>query len=193
MGKGTKRKPGESKGKKPEEIVKDAIKAGLEKRRPDVHWHMPQGSTYGVNGAPDFTICVRGFALFVETKARGKLHNTSGLQEEQLDLWAKAGAIAVVADSAEAVLWLVDGLLSRAERVERALAPLYGPSPRRARAIRVRAPEGTKPMEWSYDEVEPSRAPVCEAEKRDGGRKEAESEAERDKGKAAKGRKGPKG
>ena len=99
---------------KPEERVKEGVRRMLRKRAPRVYWYMPIGGLYSRRGAPDFTVCVDGLALFIETKAPGKLGSLRPEQRTEMVNWAKAGAVAIAVDDPDAAAWVVDGMLARA-------------------------------------------------------------------------------
>lgn len=99
---------------KPEARVKKQIKDYLIKRRLDgdpVWFYMPVQNGMGVTGIPDFIICCGGVFIAVETKAPGKLGNLSANQERQLNSIVLAGGTALVVDSAEAVIRLIDATI----------------------------------------------------------------------------------
>lgn len=83
----------------PEGKVKKAVKALL--TGAGIHYYMPMQTGYGVVGIPDFICCWNGRYLAVETKAPGKLNNTTANQDRVIAEIRKANGLAVVVDSAE--------------------------------------------------------------------------------------------
>jgi hypothetical protein len=69
------------------------------------------GGAYG-RGQPDLFCVYRGRVVIVECKAPGKRHNTTKLQDAELEQWRLAGAITDVVDSPAqftAILDAIDG------------------------------------------------------------------------------------
>lgn len=64
----------------PEGKVKEKVKKLLKDN--DVYFFMPRGSTYGVQGVPDFICCVRGCFVGIETKAG--YNKPTAMQREQM-------------------------------------------------------------------------------------------------------------
>ena len=83
----------------PEGRVKDAVKKYL--KSIGAYYYMPVSNGMGRVGAPDFMVCWRGKFYGVETKAPGKLTNTTPNQERELSGIAAAGGVAVVIDDVE--------------------------------------------------------------------------------------------
>ena len=97
----------------PEGKVKNDVKRLLQANRV---WHFcPVSNGLGVHGIPDFVCCIPtivtpemlgltlGLFAGIETKAPGKIRNTSALQDKQIAGIRAAGGVAVVVDSAELV------------------------------------------------------------------------------------------
>lgn len=83
----------------PEGRVKKAVKALLTDM--GIHYYMPMQTGYGVVGIPDFICCWNGRYLAVETKAPGKLKNTTANQDRVISEIRRAKGLAIVVDSAE--------------------------------------------------------------------------------------------
>lgn len=83
----------------PEGRVKKAVKDLLKSL--GIWYYMPMQTGYGVVGIPDFICCWNGGFIAVETKAPGKLGNTTANQDRVIAEIRNAGGIAVVVDSAE--------------------------------------------------------------------------------------------
>lgn len=95
----------------PEGKVKERVKKILRDR--DAYWYMYVPGGYGVVGAPDFVACVplkitpdmvgKTFGVFagIETKAPGKIKNTTPNQKKNLEKIFKADGMAVVVDEPE--------------------------------------------------------------------------------------------
>jgi hypothetical protein len=80
----------------PEAKVKAKVKAYLRER--GVWFCMPMGTGFGSSGVPDFICCHNGKLIGIETKAPGKLKNTTPLQDMQIEAIRESGGIAVVVD-----------------------------------------------------------------------------------------------
>lgn len=80
----------------PEGRVKDAVKKYLTVK--GAWWCMPIGTGWGRSGIPDFLVAWRGEFIAIETKAPGKIKNTTTMQDRELDGIRAAGATAVVVD-----------------------------------------------------------------------------------------------
>lgn len=80
----------------PEAKVKNAVK----KRFKDlgVWYYCPVSNGMGRVGAPDFICCHEGRFYAVETKAPGKVENTTPNQKRELEGIRLAGGVAVVID-----------------------------------------------------------------------------------------------
>lgn len=83
----------------PEGKVKAAVKAWLKAR--GIWFCMPMGTGYGNSGVPDFICCWNGRFLAIETKAPGKLSNTTVMQDNQIMGIHKANGMAIVIDDVE--------------------------------------------------------------------------------------------
>lgn len=83
----------------PEGRVKKGVKALLNSM--GIFYYMPMQTGHGVVGIPDFICCWNGRYLAVETKAPGKLKNTTANQDRVIAEIRKAKGLAVVVDSAE--------------------------------------------------------------------------------------------
>ncbi len=80
----------------PEERVKAAVKKYLASQGA---WYcMPIGTGWGRSGIPDFLVAWRGRFIAIETKAPGKIKNTTTMQEREIAEINAAGAVAVVID-----------------------------------------------------------------------------------------------
>jgi len=80
----------------PEAKVKAKVKAYLRER--GVWFCMPMGTGFGSSGVPDFICCHNGKLIGIETKAPGKLKNTTPLQDMQIEAIRESGGVAVVVD-----------------------------------------------------------------------------------------------
>jgi len=80
----------------PEAKVKAKVKAYLRER--GVWFCMPMGTGFGSSGVPDFICCHNGKLIGIETKAPGKLKNTTPLQDMQIKAIRESGGVAVVVD-----------------------------------------------------------------------------------------------
>ncbi len=79
-------------GKNPrgEEQVKKKIKAVLDKTK--AYYFMPKASVYGVNGVPDFIVCLQGFFIGIEAKAAG-IDKPDPAQVKQIRMIKEAGGV----------------------------------------------------------------------------------------------------
>jgi len=80
----------------PEGKVKDGVKKVLTAR--GWWYYMAVAGPYSTHGIPDFMCCKDGQLLGVETKAPGKLNNTTPNQKRVLAELTAAGAWVVVVD-----------------------------------------------------------------------------------------------
>jgi len=80
----------------PEARVKRDVKKFLAER--GAWWSMPIGSGFGKSGVPDFLVCHQGRFIAIETKAPGRLKNTTAMQDIQLAAIRDAGGVSVVVD-----------------------------------------------------------------------------------------------
>ncbi len=83
----------------PEGRVKADVKKYLASR--GFWWTMPMGTGYGRSGVPDFLVCANGRFVAIETKATGKLSNTTAMQKLQIAAINASGGLAVVIDDVE--------------------------------------------------------------------------------------------
>lgn len=90
----------------PEGKVKRAIVTELKKR--GVWYCSPIGSMFGNAGVPDLLCCVKGRFLGIEVKAPGKLGTVTALQEEQIRRIIVSGGTAILADSVNTVVAVLD-------------------------------------------------------------------------------------
>lgn len=81
----------------PEGRVKQAVKQYLKRR--GIWFYMPIQNGMGRVGMPDFICCWNGRLLAIETKAPGKLNNTTPNQERVLKEIRDAAGYAFVVDS----------------------------------------------------------------------------------------------
>lgn len=85
----------------PEGRVKKAVKEYL--KSIGAWFYMPVQNGMGVVGIPDLICCVQGTFVAIETKAPGKVGNTTANQDRQLEGIQKAGGVSLVVDSVETV------------------------------------------------------------------------------------------
>jgi hypothetical protein len=78
----------------PEGVVKNKVRAFL--KQPGVYYVTPNTGGYGVSGAPDFLVCIKGRFLGIECKAKG--NTPTPLQEKALNDIRNAGGEALVID-----------------------------------------------------------------------------------------------
>lgn len=64
-------------------------------------WTMPMGTGFGKSGVPDFIVCLNGRFVAIETKAPGKLRNTTAMQKAQIGAINASGGLAVVIDDVD--------------------------------------------------------------------------------------------
>lgn len=83
----------------PEAKVKDEVKKVLKEF--GVFFYMPMSNGMGVVGAADFLCCYRGKFLAIETKAPGKVNNTTPNQERFLKNVVGHGGYTLVCDNAD--------------------------------------------------------------------------------------------
>lgn len=81
----------------PEGRVKTAVKQWLKAN--GIWFCMPMGTGFGSSGVPDFICCWDGRFLAIETKAPGKLKNTTAMQDVQLAAIRQAAGFALVIDN----------------------------------------------------------------------------------------------
>jgi hypothetical protein len=80
----------------PEGRVKTAVKRWLVDR--GIWYFMPAANGYGKAGIPDFVCCWKGRFLAIETKAPGKIRNTTTMQDAQIEGIRVALGTAIVID-----------------------------------------------------------------------------------------------
>lgn len=83
----------------PEGKVKEDVKKFL--RSKGAWFCMPMGTGFGSSGVPDFLCCWRGIFIAIETKAPGRIKNTTPLQDRQIADICCAGGRALVVDCVE--------------------------------------------------------------------------------------------
>ena len=81
----------------PEGRVKQAVKQYLKRR--GIWFYMPIQNGMGQVGIPDFICCWNGRFLAIETKAPGKLNNTTPNQERVIKEIRSVAGCAFVVDS----------------------------------------------------------------------------------------------
>ena len=89
----------------PEGKVKDAVRKVLKSH--NAWYYQPVQNGMGVVGIPDFICCYRGTFIAIETKAPGKLSNTTPNQDRVLKEINAHGGYAIVVDDAKAVDYLL--------------------------------------------------------------------------------------
>lgn len=96
----------------PEGRVKDQVKKFLN-TLPNCWWFMPVSTGHGAHGIPDIIVCYKGVFLAIETKAPGKLKNTTPLQDMQITRIRQAHGYAIVVDDValvQALVKIIDNL-----------------------------------------------------------------------------------
>lgn len=83
-----------------------AIRRYLATLAPGVYYEKRWGGPYGVAGAPDLSLCVRGRRVELEVKT--DVGRTTPLQEAELEKWRRAGALVGVVRSVEEVRSIVE-------------------------------------------------------------------------------------
>lgn len=86
--------------------VKEAVKKYL--KSIGAYYYMPVSNGMGRVGAPDFICCWNGRMVAVETKAPGKIKNTTPNQERELAAIRAAGGIAVVVDDVQQLISVLE-------------------------------------------------------------------------------------
>lgn len=66
-------------------------------------YYMPVSNGMGRSGCPDILVCYRGHFMAFETKAPGKLKNTTANQDREIEGINNAGGTAIVVDDVEQV------------------------------------------------------------------------------------------
>jgi len=66
-------------------------------------YYMPVSNGMGRSGCPDILVCYKGRFMAFETKAPGKLKNTTPNQDREIEGINKAGGMAIVVDDVEQV------------------------------------------------------------------------------------------
>lgn len=110
----------------PEAKVKAAVKKWLDER--GCWYFMPVPHGRGRNGIPDFVACVpwlNGRMLAIETKAPGKLSNTTAHQRREIKAINLAGGVALVIDDVRMLdellmVWLANTTEEKGDAGERA-------------------------------------------------------------------------
>lgn len=90
----------------PEGRVKDAVKKLLKER--GIWYFMPASNGFGKVGIPDIICCCDGKFLAIETKAPGKINNTTPNQNMRIEEIRAAKGWALVVDDAEQVKDFLD-------------------------------------------------------------------------------------
>ncbi len=72
------------------------------------YYYMPVSNGFGRVGAPDFMVCHNGRFIGVETKAPGKIKNTTPNQDREALAIQAAGGISVVIDNVEQLKEVID-------------------------------------------------------------------------------------
>ena len=90
----------------PEGRVKAAVKKWLKER--GIWYFMPVSNGMGQVGIPDFICCAHGRFVSIETKAPGKLTNTTPNQKRVLQEISDHGGIAVVVDDVSQLEGVLD-------------------------------------------------------------------------------------
>jgi hypothetical protein len=85
----------------PEGRVKEAVRKYLKAN--NIWFFQPMQNGMGVVGIPDFICCWQGRLLAIETKAPGKLNNTSPNQKRVLAEISEHGGVALVVDNVESL------------------------------------------------------------------------------------------
>lgn len=83
----------------PEGKVKSQVKKWLKAH--NVWFYMPVAGPFAVHGIPDFVCCWDGDFIGIETKAEGKIKNTTPHQDRVIKEINEHGGIAIVVDSIE--------------------------------------------------------------------------------------------
>jgi hypothetical protein len=86
----------------PEGKVKDAVRKYL--RANHIWFYQPVQNGMGVVGIPDFICCWNGRFLAIETKAPGKLNNTTPNQDRVIKEINDHDGIAVVVDNVDSLV-----------------------------------------------------------------------------------------
>lgn len=95
----------------PEGRVKDAVKKVLKSY--GIWYFMPAANGFGKVGVPDIICCYEGKFLAIETKAPGKVANTTANQERCIEEIRAAKGWALVVDDAAQVKEFLDGRHNR--------------------------------------------------------------------------------
>lgn len=98
--------------KTPEGKVKDAVRKFLKAN--NIWFYQPVQNGLGVVGIPDFICCWNGRLLAVETKAPGKLNNTTPNQKRVLKEIVDHGGHALVVDDVEVLRHYFETVMRRA-------------------------------------------------------------------------------
>jgi hypothetical protein len=80
----------------PEGRVKAAVKKWLTER--GIWYFLPANNGMGRSGIPDFICCWHGHFLAIETKAPGRLTNTTPNQDQRLQEISDHGGLSLIVD-----------------------------------------------------------------------------------------------
>lgn len=83
----------------PEGRVKAAVKKFLVES--EAYFYMPMSNGMGRVGVPDFVCCWKGLFIAIETKAPGKIKNTTPNQDREIAAIRQAGGSAIVIDDVQ--------------------------------------------------------------------------------------------
>lgn len=97
----------------PEGRVKAAVRKFLKEKR--IWYFQPVNNGMGVSGIPDFICCWRGWFLAIETKAPGKINQTTANQDRVIGEIQEHQGIAVVVDDVDQLLPLLDAAVAARE------------------------------------------------------------------------------
>ena len=71
-------------------------------------YYMPVSNGMGRVGCPDILVCYKGYFLAFEVKSPGKIANTTANQDREIAGINNAKGVAVVVDSVEQVMEVID-------------------------------------------------------------------------------------
>ena len=92
----------------PEGKVKDDVKKRLKQH--DIWYFCPMQNGFGVVGIPDFICCVNGHFLAIETKAPGKVNNTTPNQDRVIKEIREHWGTVLIIDDVEILDMYIKGL-----------------------------------------------------------------------------------
>jgi len=92
----------------PEGRVKDDVKKRLKQH--DIWYFCPMQNGFGVVGIPDFICCVNGHFLAIETKAPGKVNNTTPNQDRVIKEIREHWGTVLIIDDVEILDMYIKGL-----------------------------------------------------------------------------------